>query len=80
MAIDLIMGHSDPSMGGHYRERVEDSRLQAVAEHVRAWLFGEAPEDGTTEADSTTPESNDPRDAPQGNEDNERPTLRLFAG
>jgi integrase len=80
VAIDLIMGHSDPSMGGHYRERVEDSRLRAVAEHVRAWLFGEAPEDGTTEADSTTPESNDPSDAPQGNEDNERPTLRLFAG
>ena len=80
VAIDLIMGHSDPSMGGHYRERVEDSRLQAVAEHVRAWLFGEAPEDGTTEADSTTPESTDPSDAPLGNEDNERPTLRLFAG
>ena len=35
VAIDLIMGHTDPSMGGHYRERIEDSRLQAVAEHVR---------------------------------------------
>jgi len=33
-----IMGHADPSMGGHYRERVEDIRLQAVPEHVRAWL------------------------------------------
>jgi integrase len=41
VAIDLIMGHSDPSMGGHYRERIDDSRLQAVAEHVHAWLFGE---------------------------------------
>ncbi len=40
VAIDLIMGHADPSMGGHYRERVEDSRLQSVAEHVRSWLFG----------------------------------------
>jgi integrase len=80
VAIDLIMGHADPSMGGHYRERIEDSRLQAVAEHVREWLFGEAPEDGATEADRATPESNDPSDAPQGNEDNERPTLRLFAG
>jgi integrase len=39
VAIDLIMGHTDPSMGGHYRERVEDSRLQAVAEYVRRWLF-----------------------------------------
>jgi integrase len=80
VAIDLIMGHSDPSMAGHYRERIDDSRLQAVAEYVRQWLFGEAPEDETTEADSTTPETDDPSDAPQGNEDNERPTLRLFAG
>jgi integrase len=39
VAIDLIMGHSDPSMGAHYRERIEDSRLVAVTEHVRAWLF-----------------------------------------
>jgi integrase len=39
VAIDLIMGHSDPSMGGHYRERIDDGRLKAVAEHVRRWLF-----------------------------------------
>lgn len=39
VAIDLIMGHTDPSMGGHYRERIEDGRLKAVAEHVRRWLF-----------------------------------------
>jgi integrase len=53
VAIDLIMGHSDPSMGGHYRERIDDSRLRAVSEHVRAWLFGQAP-DGTA-GDSTGP-------------------------
>jgi integrase len=39
VAIDLIMGHTDPSMAGHYRERVEDARLRAVVEHVRQWLF-----------------------------------------
>jgi integrase len=39
VAIDLIMGHADPSMAGHYRERVEDDRLQAVVNHVRDWLF-----------------------------------------
>ena len=39
VAIDLIMGHSDPSMGGHYRERIDDERLRAVVDHVRQWLF-----------------------------------------
>jgi integrase len=38
-AIDTIMGHSDSSMGGRYRERIDDSRLKAVTDHVRAWLF-----------------------------------------
>jgi hypothetical protein len=74
------MGHSDDSIDDHYTHGIEDSRLKAVVDHVRTWLFGEAPEDGTTEADSTTPDSYDPSDAPQGNEGNERPTLRLFAG
>jgi integrase len=39
VAIDLIMGHTDPGMGARYRERVEDGRLRAVADHVRHWLF-----------------------------------------
>ena len=38
-AIDLIMGHSDPSMAAHYVGRIDDGRLEAVAEHVRSWLF-----------------------------------------
>jgi integrase len=38
-AIDLIMGHNDPSMGAVYRERIDDARLKAVTDHVRAWLF-----------------------------------------
>jgi len=40
VAIDLIMGHADPSMGAHYRERIDDARLQAVVDHVHGWLFG----------------------------------------
>ena len=54
VAIDLIMGHSDPSMGGHYRERIEDGRLKAVGQHVRQWLFA-APE--AAQADVAAPET-----------------------
>jgi integrase len=39
VAIDLIMGHTDATMGGHYRERVDDARLLAVVNHVRQWLL-----------------------------------------
>lgn len=39
VAVNAIMGHVDTSMAGAYRERISDSRLIAVAEHVRAWLF-----------------------------------------
>ena len=44
-AIDLIMGHTDPSVAGYYRELIEDNRLEAVVNHVRAWLLaGKPPE------------------------------------
>jgi integrase len=39
VAADLIMGHADPSMAGHYRERIDDARLVAVVNHVRDWLL-----------------------------------------
>ena len=58
------MGHSDPSMGAHYRERVEDSRLRAVTDHVRAWLFADpdgGPETGVLEKE-VGGESSDPCD------------------
>jgi integrase len=83
VAIDLIMGHADPSMGGHYRERVDDSRLRAVTDHVRQWLFGETPDDGNSESDGATPETGKPGNAGDPfsrKEDQTRPVLRLFAG
>jgi integrase len=39
-AIDFTMGHESAHMANVYRERIDDSRLLAVAEHVRGWLFG----------------------------------------
>jgi hypothetical protein len=84
VATDIIMGHTDPSMGGHYRERVEDSRLQAVAELVRAWLLGESPEDDTTgEPDNTAADDCDqeePAEPLEQDDSRDRPRLRLFAG
>jgi integrase len=39
VAVNTIMGHVDPSMADQYRERIDDSRLVAVVEHVREWLW-----------------------------------------
>jgi integrase len=41
VAVNIVMGHADNSMASHYRERVNDDRLLAVCERVRAWLFSE---------------------------------------
>ncbi len=39
VAVDAVMGHADNSMAGAYRERIDDSRLRDVVDHVHAWLF-----------------------------------------
>jgi integrase len=38
-AVRTIMGHVDSGIDATYRERMEDSRLRAVADHVRKWLW-----------------------------------------
>jgi len=35
-----IMGHSDNTISGTYRENIADDRLVKVVEHVHDWLFG----------------------------------------
>jgi integrase len=42
IAVNAIMGHADQSMAAHYRERIDDARLKAVTDHVRAWLWPKA--------------------------------------
>jgi integrase len=39
VAVDYVMGHARDDMASHYRERISDERLRAVADHVRGWLF-----------------------------------------
>ncbi len=39
-AINLVMGHADDSMAANYRDRIDDKRLEAVANYVHVWLFG----------------------------------------
>ncbi len=41
VAAGAIMGHVDTSMADVYRQRISDERLRRVADHVRAWLFGQ---------------------------------------
>src|SRR5262249_42087087 len=38
-AVDFTMGHEVPHMSRVYRETISDTRLRAVADHVRQWLF-----------------------------------------
>jgi len=47
VAVDVCMGHADPSMGGVYRQSIEDQRLIDVGQHVHAWLFGATKETKT---------------------------------
>jgi len=41
-AANVVMGHTDSTMAGVYRERVSDDRIKRVCAAVRNWLFGVA--------------------------------------
>jgi integrase len=41
VALNSITGRVDSSMSAVYRERIDDTRLKAVTDHVRQWLFGQ---------------------------------------
>jgi integrase len=78
-AVRLVMGHADDTIDDVYREGIDDSRLRAVAEHVRHWLFDNATAGTTDETDSAFQDGTR-SDRPQRSEGGARPTLRLFAG
>jgi integrase len=40
-AADFIMGHEVQHMSSVYREGIDDARLKAVSDYVRAWLYGD---------------------------------------
>jgi integrase len=42
-ACDALMGHETGHISSHYREKIADARLKAVAEHVRSWLYPPPP-------------------------------------
>ncbi len=46
VALDALMGHSRGDMASVYRLDIDDSRLEAVADHIHAWLFGARAKEG----------------------------------
>lgn len=48
-AIDHIMGHAREDMASLYRERIDDSRLEAVVKVVRDWLWPKPKKAGKAE-------------------------------
>lgn len=40
VAVNLSMGHADPSMAAKYRDHVADARMVDLADHIHRWLFG----------------------------------------
>ncbi|NQT14235.1 MAG: tyrosine-type recombinase/integrase [Planctomycetes bacterium] len=78
IVVDAIMGHKVKGMAGHYIERIGDDRRLAVVEHVRQWLFSDTDtDDGAKE----TPEiCSPPQQEEKESGENDRPSLKLFAG
>jgi len=52
---DFIMGHEVAHMSSVYREGIDDARLKAVADHVRAWLFPPLAEQAAAPPEQSSP-------------------------
>lgn len=76
VALDYIMGHIDQTMGGVYRQRIEDHRLEAVSEVIRSWLFGVVPGAGTDNAaDVQEDPRNDKGRVPENGQDKPKKSI-----
>ena len=76
-AIRLVMGHSsDGEIDGTYVERIDNARLRAVTDHVRAWLFGAPQGEGRPTTDEKAPQPSATATPEPAAED--RPALRLY--
>ncbi|MEX2214013.1 MAG: tyrosine-type recombinase/integrase [Phycisphaeraceae bacterium] len=74
-AAGIIMGHEPSDISTHYVETVSDARLKAVADHVRAWLYGKPVE---TKGDAKVKPKRKRKAKPTKREAGEsRPRLRL---
>ncbi len=87
VAANHIMGHADGSMAATYRERIDDSRLRTVVEHVHKWLWPKASEPASAaKRKARVPASAKGSTKLKANRaikpkaSSERPMLRLFAG
>lgn len=54
VACAVVMGHTDRSIAAVYRGEVSDTRIQAVCQAVRTWLYAPDPETGGDEQDGPT--------------------------
>lgn len=76
LAVRHVMGHATSDIADAYRERMSDERLRRVTDHIRQWLFAEAPGDGASDEADEQPGVIEPRRQAHG----DGPQLRLFAG
>jgi integrase len=76
VATDVVMGHCDSSMASTYRERVDDSRIARVCNHVRTWLYGPETGDDGNGTENTTEATEGPE---TGETEAEGPVLLAFS-
>lgn len=75
-AVLMTMGHADATISDAYREAIDDSRLEAVAEYVHAWLFG-----GNEPENNRVSGPGGSHDSPAETDDQDGEfNLRLYAG